>query len=377
MTEKEVAEIRRRFNIDKTNIKCIRGCYVNENKDIISDFNQFFGTMPKDESEEILAIIKKTLSGTLGKNLIDIEFTNQQVIDSDEHNLLMKLKDSELDDDEAVAELYQKIIRSLVIEGKYLILLTLDSYDVPSYSKDEVKLEDSAEVFKYVLCSICPVKMTKPALSYSVNENEFKNIKTDWIISNPEIGFMFPAFDYRQSNIYNALYYSKDSSDNHEEFVTEIFNSDIPMPAETQKEIFNSILEEAVSEECSFEVVQTVHEQISAMVEEHKANKEEEPLVLSKRNVTDVLEYCGVNEEHINTFAEKYDSEFGADMQLSPKNIVDVKKFEVSTPDVTIKVNPERKDLVQTKIIDGVKYIMIRADESVEVNGVNISIKGD
>lgn len=377
MTEKEVAEIRRRFNIDKTNIKCIRGCYVNENKDIISDFNQFFGTMPKDESEEILAIIKKTLSGTLGKNLIDIEFTNQQVIDSDEHNLLMKLKDSELDDDEAVAELYQKIIRSLVIEGKYLILLTLDSYDVPSYSKDEVKLEDSAEVFKYVLCSICPVKMTKPALSYSVNENEFKNIKTDWIISNPEIGFMFPAFDYRQSNIYNALYYSKDSSDNHEEFVTEIFNSDIPMPAETQKEIFNSILEEAVSEECSFEVVQTVHEQISAMVEEHKANKEEEPLVLSKRNVTDVLEYCGVDEEHINTFAEKYDSEFGADMQLSPKNIVDVKKFEVSTPDVTIKVNPERKDLVQTKIIDGVKYIMIRADESVEVNGVNISIKGD
>ena len=377
MTEKEVAEIRRRFNIDKTNIKCIRGCYVNENKDIISDFNQFFGTMPKDESEEILAIIKKTLSGTLGKNLIDIEFTNQQVIDSDEHNLLMKLKDSELDDDEAVAELYQKIIRSLVIEGKYLILLTLDSYDVPSYSKDEVKLEDSAEVFKYVLCSICPVKMTKPALSYSVNENEFKNIKTDWIINNPEIGFMFPAFDYRQSNIYNALYYSKDSSDNHEEFVAEIFNSDIPMPAQAQKEIFNSILEEAVSEECSFEVVQTVHEQISAMVEEHKANKEEEPLVLSKRNVTDVLEYCGVDEEHINTFAEKYDSEFGADMQLSPKNIVDIKKFEVSTPDVTIKVNPERKDLVQTKIIDGVKYIMIRADESVEVNGVNISIKED
>lgn len=377
MTEKEIAEIRRRFNIDKTNIKCIRGCYVNENKDIISDFNQFFGTMPKDESEEILAIIKKTLSGTLGKNLIDIEFTNQQVIDSDEHNLLMKLKDSELDDDEAVAELYQKIIRSLVIEGKYLILLTLDSYDVPSYSKDEVRLEDSAEVFKYVLCSICPVKMTKPALSYSVNENEFKNTKTDWIIGNPEIGFMFPAFDYRQSNIYNALYYSKDSSDNHEEFVGEIFNSEIPMPAETQKEIFNSILEETVSEECSYEVMQTVHEQISAMVEEHKANKEEEPLVLSKRNVTDVLEYCGVDEEHISSFAEKYDSEFGADMQLSPKNIVDVKKFEVSTPDITIKVNPERKDLVQTRIIDGIKYIMIRADESVEVNGVNISIKED
>lgn len=377
MIEKEIAEIRRRFNIDKTNIKRIRGCYVNENKEIVSEFSQLFGAMPKDESEEILAIIKKTLSGTLGKNLIDIEFSNQQVIESDEHDLLMKLKDSELNDDEAVSELYTKIIRSHSTEEKYLILLILDSYDVPSYSKDEVKLEDSAEVFKYVLCSICPVKMTKPALSYSANEKEFRNIKTNWIISNPETGFMFPSFDYRQSNIYNALFYTKDSSDDHEKLVEDIFNTEAPMPAETQKEVFNYILEEAVSEKCSYDVMQTVHEQISAMVLEHKANKEEEPLVLSKRNVTDVLEYCGVDEERISSFAEKYDSEFGADTKLSPKNIMDVKKFEVSTPDITIKVNPERKDLVQTKIIDGVKYIMIRADESVEVNGVNITIEGE
>lgn len=374
MTEKEVAEIRRRFNIDKTNIKCIRGCYVNESKEIISEFNQFFGTMPKDEAEELIAIIKKTLSGNLGKNLIDIEFSNEQVIDSDEHRLLMALKDSELGDDEAVSELYRKIISSLVIEGKFLILLTLDSYDVPSYSKDEVKLEDSAEVFKYVICSVCPVKMTKPALSYSVNENEFKNLKTDWFIGNPDLGFMFPAFDYRQSNIYNALYYTKDSADSHEEFTSEIFHSEIPMPAQAQKELFQSILEESVSEECSYDVMQNVHEQISAMVEEHKVNKEEEPLTLSKKNMTDVLEYCGVDEEHINSFAEKYDSEFGADAQINPKNIVDVKKFELSTPDITIKVNPERKDLISTRIIDGVKYIMIRAEENVEVNGVNINI---
>lgn len=374
MTEKEIAEIRRRFNIDKTNIKCIRGCYVNENKEIISDFNQFFGTMPRDEAEEILTIIKKTLSGTIGKNLIDIEFSNQQVIDSDEHNLLMKLKDSELEDDEAVSLLYQKIIRSLKIEGKFLILLTFDRYDVASYSKDEVKLEDSADVFSYLICSICPVKMTKPALSYYVNENQFRHISVDWIISNPETGFMFPAFDDRQSNIYNTLYYSKNTSDNHEELVGEIFNTEIPMPAAAQKEIFNSILQETVSEECSYDVMQNVHEQITGMITEHKVNKEEEPLVISKRNVTDVLEYCGVTEEHISEFAEKYDNEFGADTRLSPKNIVDVKKFELSTPDITIKVNPERKELVKTKIIDGVKYIMIRADENVEVNGVNINI---
>lgn len=251
MTEKEISEIRRRFNIDKTNISCIRGCYVNENKEIISDFNQFFGTIPRNEAEELLTIIKKTLSGTIGKNLIDIEFSNQQVIDSDEHKLLMRLRDSALNDDEAVAELFAGIIRSLMLEGKYLILLTFDKYDVPSYSKDDIKIEDSSEVFSYLVCAVCPVKMTKPALSYYVNENQFRNISVDWIINTPELGFMFPAFDDRQSNIYNALYYSKSPAENHEELVEAIFKTEIPMPAAAQKEIFNSILEETVSEVCS------------------------------------------------------------------------------------------------------------------------------
>lgn len=374
MKEKEIAEIRRRFNINKTNIKNIRGCYVNENKEIISEFNQFFGTMPHDESEEILSIIKKTFSGSIGKNLIDIEFSNQQVIESDEHSLLMKLRDSGLEDDEAVSKLYEKIINSFDTEEKFLIMLTFDKYDVPSYAKDETKLEDTDNIFSYIVCSICPVKMTKPGLSYYAQDKQFRNITTDWIISNPEAGFMFPSFDDRQANIYNLLYYSKDASNNHDELVGEIFNVEIPMPAIAQKEVFNNILEESINENCSFEVMQNVHEQISAIITEHKINKVEEPLVISKRNVTDVLEYCGVKEECINTFCEKFDDEFGAETKLSPKNIVDVKKFEVSTPDITIKVNPERKDLVKTQIIDGVKYIMIRADENVEVNGVNINI---
>ena len=225
MTEKEIAEIRRRINIDKCSISDIRGCYVNENKEIIAQFSQFLGTVPKDEAAGLLSIIKKVLSGQQGKNLIDIEFSNQQVIDSDEHNLLMKLRDSELKDDETVAEFYKHVISSLQIEGKYLILLTLDKYDVPSYTKDDIKLEDTDTIFKYLLCAICPVTMTKPALSYAVTEQQFKNIKTDWIISNPEIGFMFPAFDDRQANIYDALYYIKNSSLSYDEFTDEIFNS--------------------------------------------------------------------------------------------------------------------------------------------------------
>lgn len=374
MTEKEIAEIKRRFNIDKTNIRCIRGCYVNEEKEVISQLSQTFGTIPRDEAEELLGIIKKTLSGTIGRNLIDIEYSNRQVIEGEEHKLLMKLRDSMLEDEEAVTELYQKIIRSFDTEGKYLILLTCEAYDVPSYTKDDMKLENSSNVFTYVVCSICPVKPTKPALSYYASENQFRNISTDWVIAAPELGFMFPAFDDRQANIYNALYYIKNCSVSYTDFVDEIFKCEVPMPAETQKEVFNSIIEESVSDDCSFDVVQTVHEHISAMIEDHKERKEQEPLVISKNTVKDVLQYCGVSEQHIEAFEEKYNDEFGEFTELSPKNIVDIKKFEVCTPDITIKVNPERKDLVKTQIIDGVKYIIIRAEDNVEVNGININI---
>lgn len=375
MNEKEISEIRRRFRPDKNNITHIRGCYVNEKREIVSEFNQSLSMMPPEESEKMLAILKRTLSGTLEKNLIDITFATNQVVDSEEHKLLTALRNSSLEDTDAVTSLFGRIIDTLVMEGNYLILLAHDTYDVPYRSTDGEKQEDaSSEVFSYMLCSICPVKLTKPALSYYVRENEFHNHLADRVVSAPELGFMFPAFDDRSANLYNALYYSRDTTQSHKEFVDAVFNSEIPMPAALQKEIFESILGETLADDCSYEVAQTVHEQLCELIEEHKINKEEEPLVISKSTVKKVLESCGVSDTHVTAFEEKYDAEFGADADLSPRNIVDTKQFEVRTPNVTIHVNPECSDLVETRTIDGTKYILIRADEGIEVNGINIHI---
>ncbi|MGX8709708.1 MAG: DUF4317 domain-containing protein [bacterium] len=374
MNEKEIAEIRRRFRPDKSNITRIRGCYVNDQREIVSEFSQPLGLMPQEESEELLAILKKTLSGAIGKNLIDIEFATQQVLEGEEHKLLMALKDSSLENDDAVREFYRRVIQMLDMEGHYLILLAYDQYDVPYYTKDGEKQEDSSEVFSYFLCSVCPVKLTKPALGYYVSENSFRNIRTDWVVSAPELGFLFPAFNDRSANIYNALYYSRNIAESHTEFVDTVFKSEIPMPAAAQKETFQAVLEETVAEDCSFDVVQAVQGQLSEMIEEHKNNKEEEPLVVSKKTVKGILESCGVSEDRVTAFEEKFDMEFGADTEISPRNLIDTKQLEVRTPDVTIRVNPERNDLVETRIIDGTKYILIRADEGVEVNGVNIHI---
>ncbi|MGI5854938.1 MAG: DUF4317 domain-containing protein [Candidatus Merdivicinus sp.] len=377
MNEKEIAELRRRFRPDKNNIPYIRGCCVNEKGEIVSEFRQPFSIMPEEELEKMLGILRKTLSGVLGKNLMDITFTTQQVADSDEHRLLMALRNSGLEDEEAVQHFFQKVTQALVLEGNYLILLVRDIYDVPYRSRDGEKQEEaSSEVFSYVLCGICPVKTTKPALGYYLYDNEFRTCGIDWLVAPPEVGFLFPAFDDRSTNIYNALYYSRDTAENHPEFANAVFCSEPPMPAAVQRETFQSILAETLSEECSYEVIESLGGQLREMVEEHKANKVEEPLLVSKDTVKGILEDCGVSESRVAAFDGKYEEQFGMDADLSPRNLVDTNRIAISTAGVSVQVKPECSGLVETRVIDGAKYILIRVEDGVEVNGVPVRIPG-
>lgn len=375
MNEKEIAEIRRRLKPDKSNITHVRGCYVNEKGEIVSSFNQSIAMLPEEDAERLLGVLRRSLSGGYRKNLIDITFSTQQVVDSEEHRLLMALRNSTLTDEEAVQAFFQKVISTVTLEGNYLILIAHDKYDVPYRSSDGEKQADaSSELFSYLLCGICPIKETKPGLGYYVFDNAFRTSQIDWLVGAPEIGFLFPAFDDRCANIYAALYYSRDAAESHQPFVDAVFHTALPMPAEEQKETFGAILEDTLSEECSYEVVQAVHGQLCEMMETHKVNKEVEPLLITKDTVKHVLQNCGVAEEHVTAFDEKYDDAFGTDAELSPGNVVDSKQFEVKTPNVTVKVKPEYSNLVETRVIDGTSYLLIRVEEGVEVNGVNVQL---
>lgn len=375
MTEREVAELRRRFKADQCNITRVKGCYVNASREIVCTFDQPIIMLGQEEGEMLLNNLRKTLSGTLGKNLLDIEFDTAQVAYGEEHKLLMTLRNSRLEDEEALNAFYQKTIQTVDLEENYLILLAHDSYDVPYRSKDGEKHEDmSTDVFNYILCSICPVKLTKAALSFLAHENRFDHMNPDWVVSAPELGFLFPAFDERATNLYNALYYTKNIGENHANFVDTVFRAPSPMPAAVQKETFQSVLGDTLAEDCSYHVVQAVHDSFCGMIEEHKANKIEEPLKVSKGTVKQVLKSCGVTEERVEQFGERYDHMFGEEASLPPRNLIDTKQMEIRTPDVTIRVHPARSDLVETRIIDGARYILIRAEEEVEVNGVPVRI---
>ena len=376
MNQKELSEIRRRFAPDKNNIGKIYGCYVNSNKEIISYLDESLGILPEPETERYLSLLKKTLTGGFGKNLIDIVFSTQQVHDSDEHRLLTSLISSELKDADAREQFYQKVIDTLDMEdSNYLIVLASDTYDVPYRGKDdEVQAEASDGVFKYMICAICPVRDGKPGLGYFSGENEFHSYTASQIVTPPELGFMFPTFDSRASNIYNALFYTKNTAQIHREFIDAVFHTETPMSADEQKETFKSVLTDSLENCCSYDVIQAVHEQIRERIEQHKELKDPDPLDITTREVGEILLSSGVPEEQVRTFQEKCGEEFGDGAVLNPSNIIDSGKFELVTPQVKITVDPEYSYMVETTVLNGKKYILIPADGGVEVNSVQVNI---
>ena len=374
LNEKEVAEIRRRFNPQKTNIIGVHGCYVNENREIVAEFNQPLAALTQDETESMLALLKKLLSGGLDRNLIDIEFSNEQVLGGEEHKRLLKLRDSALCDEPELKALFSDIIETVRVEGAYLILAAADNYDVFTYREDGKKDEDSTELFKYFLCGVFPVKMTKPQLSFAAFDNTFKNIVANSVIAAPLLGFMFPAFDDRAANIYNALFYTKDSAANNSEIIDRLFKAEPPMPAAEQRETFNSLLNGVTNDENNLEIIKNIQDEIGGMITEHKESREREPLAVSRDDICDILRSADMSDEKIETFKAGFDESFGEKARLNPQNLVETKRFELTGADISIKINPERGELVKTQVIDGVKYILIRADEEIEVNGVPIKI---
>lgn len=378
MNQNELKEIRRRFRPDKDNISRIYGCYVNAAKEIVTRIDISLGLMEQEETQMYYKILKKALSGTLGRNLIDIEFSTAQVESSDEHRLLQALRTSHLSDESMRELMYERIIETLDFgDESYVILMASDSYDVPYRGGDgEVFDEGSSEVFDYFICCVCPVKDAKAALRYESEERAFRGASTGHVLGAPEIGFMFPSFDDRCANIYNLLYYSRNVSEIHDEFIKGIFNTEsIPLSAVAQKEAFGDSLSFSLGDKCSLEVVQAVHEDIREKLALHKESKEPELPEIYIEDVDDILRKSGVPDEKINFFNEECQKQLGGSDTFNPGNLVETKKFEMVTPEVKITVDPEYAYRIKTGIIDGEKYILIPADGDVAVNGIQVNIE--
>ncbi len=374
MNQKEVGELRRRFQPDKSAVSRIYGCFVNGNKEILLELDQSLGLLPKEDAEQYLTLLKKTLSGTLDKQLLPITFSTQQVMEGAEHRLLSDLRACRLENADARRSLCQKIIDSVELECNYLILLAFDRYDVPWQGTDGQKADDMSQtVFSYFVCAVCPIAESDPALGYFPKERTFRTVAGQ-TVAMPEVGFLFPAFDDRAANLYNALFYTRKADLAHEELIGKVFGAPPPLTAPQQRESFHSILSRSLEEECGMDVAQAVHEQLVTCIADHKESRDPEPPAVRTDDLAAMLQSCGVSKERVSRFRDTCREEFGEDAALNPVNLIGGRRFEIKTERATLSVAAEDSYLVEERIINGRRYLLIPAEDGMELNGLPIRI---
>ena len=346
MTRKELNEIKSQYTLEDCGILRLCGCYVDGERNKITQFNENFLNLPEEEKHKYFDIFKKTLSGTPGKNLVDMKFNVDAYADEGARTFLMNLRDSGLKDDRLLNEFYDRIINNYSYVGNYLILLINQVYDIPAVTTDNIEMDDASdEVYSYILCSICHVNLSKPGLGYDEEDNNFHDKKQNHMVDVPDVGFLFPAFNKRSA---------------------------VPLPAKQQKETFTSLVNEALGEEADLEIVKNIHENLEQIIEEKK-QESPAPVMLDKTEMKDLLEKSGVKEEKLENFEEHFEMAAGEHGKLVASNVSSGKKFEVKTPDVVIKINSDKTDIVSTQVIDGRQCLVIQIDERLEVNGISVN----
>ena len=373
MTRKELNEIKSQYTLEDCGILRLCGCYVDGERNKITQFNENFLNLPEEEKHKYFDIFKKTLSGTPGKNLVDMKFNVDAYADEGARTFLMNLRDSGLKDDRLLDEFYDRIINNYSYVGNYLIILINQMYDIPAVTTDNIEMEDASdEVYRYILCSICHVNLSKPGLGYDEEDNNFHDKKQNHMVDVPDVGFLFPAFNKRSADEDMTLFYTKDVSEFEDGLIDCLLDCAVPLPAKQQKETFTSLVSEALGEEADLEVVKNIHENLEQIIEEKK-QESPAPVMLDKTEMKDLLEKSGVKEEKLENFEEHFEMAAGEHGKLVASNVSSGKKFEVKTPDVVIKINSDKTDIVSTQVIDGRQCLVIQIDERLEVNGISVN----
>lgn len=421
MTKKDILELKRRMKKEACTFTKLCGCYVDGNKNVILKINETFLNLKDEEFFKYLDIAKKALSGTIGNNLLELEFAPVGEGEDSMQSFLLGIRDSKLKNEALLDRLYEKIIEKYDYTGNYLILLFHDVYDVVIKTSDNNKLDESEEVYDYVLCAVCPVELSKAALGYREDENRIGARMRDWVVGMPEVGFLYPAFTDRNTDIHAVMYYTKDAKETHTEFMEEILGCKSRRSGTEEKETFKSVIENVIGDdEQSNEVFIKLQKNLNYMIEEEEALNygAKEPLMLTNASVKELMEDTDISDEIKGKIEKAYDETFGEEPPEA-KNLLDKKALEQSakrdrtvelekqvnvlkqqlenkkvdddeppfdadepldvnyaSADISLNVSTEKLTEIKTEIIDGKKCIVIPVEdgESTTINGVNTVI---
>ena len=371
MNKTEVSEIRKLFGKDGYRIDSLAACYVSIEKEKTFVIKEALSSLSEEELLSHLSIFHKCLGGTLGKNLINMEFPLEAEFGEGQQKFLLELRDSGLKDEEKLEKFFDLIIANYPSSDKYYIVAIHGNYDVPGKGKDGETLEDASDViYEYILCAICPVKLSRAALGYDSDANRIGERVRDWVVEAPDKAFLFPAFNDRGPDIHSLLYYTKKAEELYPDFVEAVFGTVSPPSPVAQTETFNSLITETLKDEVSLEIVQRVQENIAEVIE---LNKEiPAPVELTSYEVKELLGKSGVESEKLEHFEDTFNEVAGEKATIIANNLPVVKQLSIKAPDIEIKVKPESASLVKHKMVDGVLSIVIPVREGVEVNGITV-----
>ena len=331
MTKKDILELKKRLNKTDCTITKLCGCYVDGNKNKILTLSETFLNLDDEEFYKYLDLSKKCLSGAVGNNLLQLEFPAAEEEPGGRQQFLMGIKESGLKNEELLDRFYDLVIEHYDYVGNYLILLFKDAYDIITRTNDGLKLDESEEVYDYLLCAVCPVTLSKPGLGYREEENRIGARIRDWVVGAPDTGFIFPAFSDRSSDIHSLIYYVKDAKDSRPEFVENVLGCGARHTAAEQQQIFSSIVKKALApiQDDTEDVLLQVQESFQEFIcpNEEEIYEETAPVTLTDELIEKVLAEQGIQGEPARHIKEGVAREFEAEPPAL-QNLIDEKALE-------------------------------------------------
>ncbi len=375
MDKKAVTEIKKCFRKTDCRIDRMRGCYVDENKEKINTLHDTFLALQDEEMSKYCELFKKSMTGRFGRNLFNAGFPLAEEQPGGHQAMLYALQQSALKDDTLVEDFFDRVIANYNFPGKYLILLSHGVYDIPAKTKDGIMLDDASDyVYSFILCSICPVTLLKEGLCYDAAARTFLSRSDDWGVQKPDTAFLFPAFNDRNTDLHELLYFTRDGVERHEELTTEVLGVELPRAEKEQQDVFRSVIEETLGRDCDFEAVKNISDSVNQLLKQGEDAETE--VCLTKRDMRVLLEDSGASEDQMRKFEAVYDEAVGEDDAPIPaENVADTRNLVIKSDNLRISVKAEVSEIVETRIIDGREYILIPVSDNLELNGIRIRNK--
>lgn len=375
MNKKEIAEIKKQFGLNtKTSFGKLLTAYIDHEKTTKFVQTKSLLNLPEIEILMYLDIFKKTLGGSIGKNLLEFSFPIVDNRDSEEKTMLMSINSSELKDEEKNAEYIQKIVNGFNYAGDYYIVALSCSYAIPNKNNSETDGEDSSEAYDFVLTSICPVNKVERGLCFSSEDNAVsKNYDTHMEVGKPMHGFLFPVFNDRTKDVNSIMYFTGKPKEPSQSIIEDVLGCEIKLSADIQKEKFNNMLARVLSDDSTYNVTSTIHAKLNEIIENNAT--ETEPVELNADEIKKILQNSGVDEENMEEFDDIYEEEVGDGVSLAAVNITDESAMKIGSPDIKISVKPSAASKVEAKMVDGKRCLVIAVDETVQVNGLDVVCK--